>query len=392
MRRSFYLFLPVFAFALVPAGPASASTSPSVAAADPDLQDLADQVKLPHELFTLDNGLTVIVYENRKAPVVAVSVWYNVGSKDEPKGKTGFAHLFEHLMFNGSENLPEDYFVYLSQIGATETNGTTSFDRTNYYQTVPRGALERALFMESDRMGYLLGAVTQEKLDNQRGVVQNEKRQSENQPGGLVYEELLETLFPEGHPYHHTTIGSMADLQSASLGDVQKWFEDNYGPNNAILVLAGDIDAAEAQPLVEKYFGAIERGPQNVPAEAVVPTLPAPQRLVMQDKLASTKVSKIWAVSGFMGDDSEMLSLASDILGGAISSRLYGTLVRDEQIAVAASATPAADAGRIGVAVERCHATARPNLSTESQCLEFQRARDLRPPTFGHVAPGHRLR
>ena len=142
-------------------------------------------------------------------------MWYNVGSKDEPKGKTGFAHLFEHLMFNGSENLPGDYFEYLQQIGATDYNGTTNFDRTNYFQSVPTGALERALFMESDRMGYLLGAVTQGKLDNQRGVVQNEKRQGDNQPGGLVFYEILENLFPEGHPYRHSPIGSMADLDKA---------------------------------------------------------------------------------------------------------------------------------------------------------------------------------
>ncbi len=233
----------------------------------------------------------MIVHEDRKAPVVAVSVWYNVGSKDEPTGKTGFAHLFEHLMFNGSENLPDDYFTYTTQIGATDLNGTTSFDRTNYFQTVPKAALEKALFMESDRMGYLLGAVTQAKLDNQRGVVQNEKRQGDNRPGGLVQYELFSNLFPAGHPYHHTPIGSMADLDAASLADVQKWFTDNYGPNNAVLVLAGDINAAEARPLVQKYFGAIKRGPVNTPAMAAVPTLPARKTIVMKDRVAGRPVS-----------------------------------------------------------------------------------------------------
>src|SRR6476660_7147244 len=183
------------------------------------MTSLVSQVSIPHSMFKLKNGLTVIVHEDHKAPVTAVNVWYNVGSKDEPKGKTGFAHLFEHLMFNGTENLPGDFFTYLQQIGATDYNGTTSYDRTNYFQTVPAGALERALFMESDRMGHLLGAVTQGTLDNQRGVVQNEKRQGDNRPGGLVFNEVLKSLFPDGHPYQHSAIGSMADLDAASLGD-----------------------------------------------------------------------------------------------------------------------------------------------------------------------------
>ena len=184
-------------------------------------------------------------------------------------------------MFNGSENLPGDYFEYLQKVGATDYNGTTWFDRTNYFETVPRGGLDMALFMESDRMGYLLGAVTQDKLDNQIGVVQNEKRQGDNRPGGLVDYEVLENLFPAGHPYHHETIGSMADLDAASLRDVKQWFIDKYGPNNAVLVLAGDVSAAEARPLVEKYFGAIRRGPVNSPAQADVPTLPAAKSIVM---------------------------------------------------------------------------------------------------------------
>jgi predicted Zn-dependent peptidase len=228
-------------------------------------QQLVQRVNVPYEQFTLANGLRVVVHEDRKAPVVAVSIWYNVGSKDEPKGRTGFAHLFEHLMFNGSENAPGEYFNYTRQMGATDLNGTTWFDRTNYFQTVPRPALERALFLESDRMGYLLGAVTQQNLTNQIGVVQNEKRQGDNEPYGLVEYAQLEALFPEGHPYRHSTIGSMADLSAASLEDVKSWFRDNYGPNNAVLVLAGDINAAEARPLVERYFGAIPRGPVNDP-------------------------------------------------------------------------------------------------------------------------------
>ncbi|MGB3806340.1 MAG: pitrilysin family protein [Erythrobacter sp.] len=303
-----------------------------------DLEQLVSQVAIPYEEFELDNGLTVIVHEDRKAPIVGVAVWYNVGSKDEPEGKTGFAHLFEHLMFNGSENAPNDYFQYLQEMGATDYNGTTSFDRTNYFQTVPRPALERALWLESDRMGYLLGAVTQGKLDNQRGVVQNEKRQGDNQPGGLVFYEILETLFPEGHPYRHTPIGSMADLDAASMEDVQSWFRDNYGPNNATLVLAGDVSAAEARPLAEKWFGEIERGPVNEPAMADIPTLAEPVRTVMQDQVPATSVNLYWPAPGITSEELVALNVGAQILGGLASSRLDEVLVRDEQLAVGVNA------------------------------------------------------
>ena len=302
------------------------------------LPDLIDEVQIPYEKFELDNGLTVIVHEDRKAPIVGVAVWYNVGSKDEPKGKTGFAHLFEHLMFNGSENAQGDYFQYLQEMGATDYNGTTDFDRTNYFQTVPRGALDRALWLESDRMGYLLGAVTQEKLDNQRGVVQNEKRQGDNQPGGLVFYEIIKSLFPAPHPYDHSPIGSMADLDSASMQDVRNWFIDNYGPNNATLVLAGDINAAEARPLVEKYFGAIARGPVNEPAQAEVPELKQDIRTVMQDQVAATDISRYWTAPGLNSRELVALSVGTSILGGLSSSRLDNALVRDEKIAVGVSA------------------------------------------------------
>ncbi|MFN4241378.1 MAG: M16 family metallopeptidase [Erythrobacter cryptus] len=314
---------------------AAAESAPQASA---DLPSLVAQVKIPFTRFQLDNGLTVIVHEDHKAPVVGVAVWYNVGSKDEPEGKTGFAHLFEHLMFNGSENAPEDYFEYLAQMGATDYNGTTNFDRTNYFQTVPKPALERALWLESDRMGYLLGAVTQEKLDNQRGVVQNEKRQSDNQPGGLVFYEILKTLFPEGHPYRHSTIGSMADLDAASMADVRQWFIDKYGPNNATLVLAGDVTVEEARVLAEKYFGPIKRGPVNVPAAADVPVLDAPVRKVMKDQVAATSISLYWPVPGITSPDLVALGAGGDILGGLASSRLDKVLVRDEQLAVRVSA------------------------------------------------------
>ena len=338
--------LSALAFALAaPLTPAFAdnhATSTGAPQATADLPALVAQVQIPYEEFQLDNGLTVIVHEDRKAPVVGVAVWYNVGSKDEPTGKTGFAHLFEHLMFNGSENAPDDFFKYLAEMGATDYNGTTWFDRTNYFQTVPRPAFERALWLESDRMGYLLGAVTRGKLDNQRGVVQNEKRQGDNEPGGLVFYDVLKTLFPDGHPYQHDAIGSMSDLDSASMEDVKAWFTENYGPNNATLVIAGDISAAEAKPLVAKYFGAIARGPVNDPAKADVPTLAEPVRKIFKDQVAATSVSRFWAVEGLTGKDRIALDVGAAILGGLASSRLDNVLVREEQVAVSVSASNSA--------------------------------------------------
>ncbi|HET9427427.1 MAG TPA: pitrilysin family protein [Allosphingosinicella sp.] len=317
--------------------PASLAAGPAATGSDAAVQQLLQRVDIPHETFTLDNGLRVVVHEDRKAPVVAVSIWYNVGSKDEPAGRTGFAHLFEHIMFNGSENAPGEYFEYTRAMGATDLNGTTWFDRTNYFQTVPRPALERSLFLEADRMGHLLGAVTQENLTNQIGVVQNEKRQGDNEPFGLVEYAQLEALFPEGHPYRHSTIGSMADLSAASLEDVRNWFRENYGPNNAVLVLAGDIDAAEARPLVERYFGDIPRGPVNEPAQAAVPTLASRVDQVMKDRVANVRLYRNWVVPGLTHDDQVPLSVGATVLGGLASSRLDNILVRQEQSAVRVS-------------------------------------------------------
>ena len=318
------------------------TTSPaalSSGTAPAPVAQLVRSVDIPYEQFTLPNGLRVVVHEDRKAPVVAVSVWYHVGSKDEPAGRTGFAHLFEHLMFNGSENAPGDFFEPLQQIGATDYNGTTWFDRTNYFQTVPTPALERMLFLESDRMGHLLGAVTQENLTNQIGVVQNEKRQGDNQPYGLVQYKQLEALFPPGHPYRHSTIGSMADLSAASLEDVKNWFRQRYGPNNAVLVLAGDIDVPTARRLVTKYFGDIPRGAEVKPAEADVPTLAAPKTEVMHDRVATTRLHRMWAVPGLTHADLVPLDVAASVLGGLSSSRLDNALVRNEKIAVGVSAS-----------------------------------------------------
>lgn len=218
-------------------------------------------VQIPYEQHTLPNGLTLIVHEDHKAPIVSASIWYHVGSKDEPLGKTGFAHLFEHLMLNGSQHYNDDFFRPLEQIGATNTNGTTSNDRTNYYATVPTPALDRLLWMLSDQMGYLLPAVNQARLDEQRGVVKNEKRQRENEPYGRMWEALYSASFPPDHPYSWLPIGSMEDLDRASLRDVQAWFRQWYGAANATLVLSGDITFTEARAKVEKYFGALAGGP-----------------------------------------------------------------------------------------------------------------------------------
>ncbi|GER06533.1 hypothetical protein JCM17843_08430 [Kordiimonadales bacterium JCM 17843] len=290
-------------------------------------------VDIPYESFTLDNGLTVVVHEDRKAPLVAVSVWYHVGSKDEPAGKTGFAHLFEHLMFNGSENHDAEFFEPLQEVGVTDVNGTTWLDRTNYFETVPTPALERVLFLESDRMGHLLGAVTQEKLDNQRGVVQNEKRQGENEPYGRAFDMLQSGVFPVGHPYHHSTIGSMEDLDAASLDDVKEWFNTYYGPNNTVLVLAGDIDVEEARPMVERYFGDIPAGPPLVKGKSSIPELASNVHEVMQDRVPQARIYRVWAVPGRTTEAANTLDVAAEILGGGKTSRLYRDLVYNRQIA-----------------------------------------------------------
>ncbi|WP_445191119.1 M16 family metallopeptidase [Sphingomonas sp. Tas61C01] len=310
--------------------PAVAQTKARTMAAP--VASLVKAVDIPYQTFTLANGLRVVVHTDRKAPVVAVSVWYDVGSKHEPKGVTGFAHLFEHLMFNGSENAPGDFFEPLKQVGATDFNGTTYFDRTNYFETVPTAALPRALFLESDRMGYLTGAITQAVLDEQRGVVQNEKRQGDNQPYGLLGYRITEGLFPAGHPYAHDTIGSMEDLDAATVTTVKAWFRDHYGPNNAVLVLAGDIDVATAKPMVEKYFGAIKAGPKSALPAAPVTTLAAPVVETIKDRVAAVALTRNWAVPGLNDPQSPALEVAAAVLGGLSSSRTNNQLVRKEKL------------------------------------------------------------
>jgi predicted Zn-dependent peptidase len=331
MRRIHALVLA--STALLGAHSALAQTAPAPVA------DLVAKVDLPYDAFTLPNGLRVLVHTDHKAPVVSVSVWYGVGSKNEPRGRTGFAHLFEHLMFYGSEHVPGNFFAPLTEVGATDANGTTWYDRTNYFETVPTGALDRALMMESDRMGWLLPSMTQARVDAQRAVVKNEKRQGDNQPYGLVSYEETETLFPAGHPYHHETIGSMDDLDRASLDDVKAWFHDHYGPDNAIVVLAGDLDLATAKAKVTQWFGAIAPGPRVQPVAAPVVPLHAPVERTLHDSIATTRVIRAWAVPGLDNPDYLPVSIGAEILGGLSSSRLADTLVHGRQIAVAAGAS-----------------------------------------------------
>jgi zinc protease len=296
-------------------------------------------IDIAYDKFTLDNGLTVVVHEDRKAPIVAVSIWYHVGSKNEPEGKTGFAHLFEHLMFNGSEHYDGEYFEPFENVGATGMNGTTWFDRTNYFETVPTPALEMALWMESDRMGHLLGAVTQEKLDNQIGVVQNEKRQGDNQPYGKVEYRVLEALFPPGHPYRHSTIGSMDDLSAASLETVQQWFKDYYGAANTVLVLAGDIDVDQAKLLTAKYFGDIAAGPPVTRMKAAIPTHLSDTHEVMYDRVPQARVFHNWVTPGRTTRAAAEMELIASILGSGKNSRLYQALIYDAQLAVNVSSS-----------------------------------------------------
>ena len=292
----------------------------------------APVVDIAYDTFTLPNGLRVIVHTDRKAPIVAVNIWYHVGSKDEPSGRSGFAHLFEHLMFNGSENYPGEFFSPFKQVGVTDQNGTTNSDRTNYFENVPTTALDMALWMESDRMGHLVGAIDQSTLDEQRGVVQNEKRQGQNQPYGQVWDELGKVMYPVGHPYHHSTIGSMNDLNAAKLDDVKNWFRTWYGPNNAVLVLAGDIDLATAKAKAAKYFGDIPATPSMAQPKIDVAAHTTDTRGEMIDSVPQSRIYRMWNVAEFGQADLDRLQVFARILGGGKSSRLDKRLVHQDKL------------------------------------------------------------
>ena len=288
---------------------------------------------IPYRKYTLRNGLILLVHEDHKAPIAAVNVWYHVGSKNERVGKTGFAHLFEHLMFNGSENYNDDYFKAVEPLGATDLNGTTNEDRTNYFQNVPISALDRILFLESDRMGHLVGVIDSARLNEQRGVVQNEKRQGENEPYGRAYITIAENTYPKAHPYSWSVIGSMEDLSAASLDDVKDWFKTYYGPANAVLVIAGDVNADDVRKRVERYFGDIPSGPPIVKHQAWIAKLEGEHRQIMQDRVPQARLYKVWNVPEWGNPDQTYLSMAFDILGSGKSSRLYKRLVYKDRIA-----------------------------------------------------------
>jgi zinc protease len=293
---------------------------------------------IPYTKFVLPNGLTVLVHEDHKAPIVAVNTWYHVGSKNEKAGKTGFAHLFEHLMFSGSENFNFTYINAMEKIGATDLNGTTNNDRTNYFENVPTSMLDYVLFAESDRMGHLLAVLDQKKLDLQRGVVQNEKRQGENQPYAVSEELITENTYPSGHPYSWTVIGSMKDLDAASLADVQEWFKTYYGPSNVTLVIAGDVTPEVARQKVEKYYGAIPAGPPIGRQEVWVAKRTGTHRGWVQDRVPQARTYRVWNVPQTGSPDEALLDLTARILGQGKTSRLYRRLVYKDQIATSASA------------------------------------------------------
>ena len=288
--------------------------------------------------FKLDNGLRVILHEDHSTPIVAVNVWYHVGSKNEVPGRTGFAHLFEHMMFQGSLHHDDDYFVPLQEAGGT-LNGSTNADRTNYWEVVPSNFLELALWLESDRMGYLLEALTEEKLANQRDVVKNEKRQNyDNRPYGLVSAKIAETMYPKNHPYHWLTIGSLEDLTAASREDVSSFFRRYYTPNNASLVIAGDFNPADARMWVEKYFGPIKRGPEVEQVQATQPRMEKEERMTMEDRVSLPRVYMLWHTEPQYTSNDAPLDQLAFILAGGKGSRLYKSLVYEKQIAQDVSA------------------------------------------------------
>jgi len=326
-------FIP--AYAQSDSAPKTKAPAPAPAAASTKIP-IPD---IPYTKFVLENGLTVLVHEDHKAPIVAVNTWYHVGSKNERPGKTGFAHLFEHLMFSGSDNFNYTYINAMERIGATDLNGTTNSDRTNYFENVPTSMLDYVLFAESDRMGHLLGVLDQKKLDLQRGVVQNEKRQGENQPYGVTRQLLTENTYPVGHPYSWTTIGSMKDLDAASMSDVQEWFKTYYGPNNVTVVIAGDITPELARQKVQKYYGGIPPGPPITHQEAWIAKRTGTHRDWVQDRVPQARLYRVWNVPQAASPEEALLDLAAQALGTGKTSRLYKRLVYKDQTATSATAT-----------------------------------------------------
>ena len=336
------LLLGVSAFAALPAHAATPVATPVAnPGANPGAKPTTFDRKayaISYKKFVLPNGLTLLVHTDKSVPVVGVNMWYHVGSRNEKRGKTGFAHLFEHFFFNGSENYPHGFREAMDDLGANNRNGTTNTDRTNFFEDVPVSALERTLFLESDRMGFLGNYISKEMLERERGVVQNEKRQGENQPYGRVRLEVSAKMYPYSHPYSWSTIGSMEDLQAASLDDIKEWYRTYYGPNNAAISLAGDISPERAYELVNKYFGAIPPGPPLPRTEQWIPQLERNIRDEMQDHVPQVRIYRSWHVSSWRDADTQRLNLLAAVLAGSKSARLDRRLVYDKGLATNVSA------------------------------------------------------
>jgi predicted Zn-dependent peptidase len=324
-------------------------------------------MRIPIESFRLSNGLSVVLSEDHTAPIVAVNLWYHVGSANEREGRTGFAHLFEHMLFQGSKNVKSnEHFELIQRAGGT-LNGSTWLDRTNYYETVPSNQLELTIWLEANRMGYLLPAMTQQKLDTQRDVVQNERRWSmDNQPYGTWWERLPALAFPPGHPFHHSLIGSMSDLDAASLDDIALFFSTYYTPDNAVLSIAGDFDPAEVRAMIERHFGSIPRGRGKPPLPDMMlpPTFGRPLREVVPDDVMLPRIFVAFRSPIFGTDGYYAASVTSAILGLKKGSRLHRALVREQQVAAEATAfTYDLAKGSDLLVVD---VTARPEISTEA--------------------------
>ena len=348
------------------------------------------QLRIPHTKHTLANGLTLLVHEDRRTPIVCVNLWYFVGSKNERVGRTGFAHLFEHLMFEGSRHVPKGQFdELLENIGGTN-NGSTSTDRTNYWETVPASALELALHLESDRMGWFAETITQAKLDGQRDVVKNERRQSyDNRPYGLAYETLMKTLYPGDHPYHWPVIGWMEDLDAATLTDVQKFFATYYAPNNAALAIAGDVDTPRVIELVERYFGEIPSGPSAPEVRFPQLTVAQDKYVTLEDDVTLPRLYMGWHTPALFAPGDAEEDVAANVLGSGKAARLYTRLVHDLEIAqdVAAyqdsgllgSSLQLVITAREGVALDRIESETRAIIASLAKDLsqrELERARN----------------
>jgi len=380
MNRSRFFFTLALVFAGL--GAASLAQGRKPAPAEAPRSAPADIPKIAFEKYKLPNGLEVILSEDHRLPMVAVNLWYHVGPANEEPGRTGFAHLFEHMMFEGSKHVEgNSHFKLLEGAGASQINGTTGFDRTNYFATVPANQLELVLWLESDRMGYLLDELDQNRLANQQDVVRNERRQSiENQPYGIVEEAIYHELFPKSHPYYAAVIGSHADIQAAKLEDVKKFFKLYYAPNNASLAIVGDFDKAAAKKLVEKYFGPLKRGPGVPKINAVTPPITAERRAVIQDHVELPRVYMAWITSPIYKPGDAAADLVASILGGGKSSRLYKQLVYEKQIAQDVSAEQ--DSQSLG-SVFSVQVTARPGHAP----AEIEKAIDEELDRFSREGP-----